>query len=206
MAIKNIIFDLGGVVLNLDQDKTLRAFKKLGAELESIHTDNTLFHDFEVGKIDAEYFVQTLFTHLKGNASREEIIAAWNSMLLDLPEERLTQIRALKPKYRLFLLSNTNTIHIDAVYAEHGKEVFEELFEIIYLSHEIGLRKPNVECYQYVLKHAGIKGSESVFVDDNKANIKGAKEAGLNTIWAKDPVDTWFFEELKKVDVLNLSN
>ena len=96
-------------------------------------------------------------------------------------------------------------MHIEAVYKEHGKEIFEELFEKIYLSHEIGLRKPNVECYHYVLKDAGIKGSESVFVDDNRANIKGADEAGINTIWAKEPLDKWFGIELKKVDVLQVN-
>jgi len=205
MAIKNIIFDLGAVVLNLDQEKTLRAFRRLGADLDELNHESSLFIDYEVGKIDTEFFLHSLMSRLKGNASKEQLIDAWNAMLLDLPSKRIELLRQIKKKYRLFLLSNTNNLHIEAVYKEHGKEIFEELFEKIYLSHEIGLRKPNVECYHYVLKDAGIKGSESVFVDDNRANIKGADEAGINTIWAKEPLDKWFGIELKKVDVLQVN-
>ncbi|MCF8254389.1 MAG: HAD family phosphatase [Bacteroidia bacterium] len=205
MAIKNIIFDLGAVVLNLDQEKTLRAFRRLGADLDELNYESSLFIDYEVGKIDTEFFLHSLMSRLKGNASKEQLIDAWNAMLLDLPPKRIELLRQIKKKYRLFLLSNTNNLHIEAVYKEHGKEIFEELFEKIYLSQEIGLRKPNVECYHYVLKDAGIKGSESVFVDDNRANIKGADEAGINTIWAKEPLDKWFGIELKKVDVLQVN-
>ncbi len=202
MAIKNIIFDLGGVVLNLDQQKTIRAFKKLGAELDQLNENSSLFTDFETGKIDANFFVDTLHTHLKGTASKEAIIHAWNSMLLELPSERVELIKTLKKDYQLILLSNTNSIHIDAVYQEHGKEVFENLFSKIFLSHEIGLRKPSVECYKHVLAAAEIKGEESIFIDDMPENIKGAGLAGIHTIWAKTPVDIWFLEELNKLQVV----
>jgi putative hydrolase of the HAD superfamily len=205
MAIKNLLFDLGAVVLNLDQEKTLRAFVKLGADLDEINMQGNLFTDFETGKISAEIFVQTLHTKLKGNVSKEEIVQAWNAMLLDLPPTRVDLLRQLKKKYRLLLLSNTNSIHIDAVYAEHGKEVFEELFEKIYLSHEIGHRKPDIDCYQFVLNDARIKGSETLFIDDNKSNIKGAEKAGINALWAHQPIDNWFLAELKKIDVLRIN-
>lgn len=199
MAIKNLIFDLGAVILNLDQDKTLRAFKRLGSDLDEVNMGSTLFTDFETGKVSADFFVQSLFTQLKGEASKEKIVAAWNAMLLDLPAHRIEMLMALKKKFRLFLLSNTNTIHIEAVYATHGKEVFEQVFEKIYLSHEIGLRKPKKECYEYVLQDAGIIGSETIFIDDNKGNIRGAEEAGIKTIWAKEPLDKWFLAELKSL-------
>jgi putative hydrolase of the HAD superfamily len=205
MAIKNIIFDLGGVVLNLDQEKTLRAFKRLGANLEELNLENSIFLDFETGKVDEDYFLQSIFTLLKGNASKEQITQAWNSMLLELPAHRVEIIKQLKSKYRLFLLSNTNIIHIKAVFEEHGKTIFEELFEKIYLSHEIGIRKPDVACYEYVLRDANLKGSETVFVDDNRMNIKGAESAGINTIWAKEPVDLWFIDTLRKTDVLKVN-
>lgn len=204
MAIKNLLFDLGAVVLNLDQEKTLRAFKRLGADLDMLNTESTLFTDFEIGKVTAENFVHTLQTKLKGNASKEEIIAAWNAMLLDLPTFRIDMLKELKKEYRLFLLSNTNSIHIESVYAEHGKQVFSDLFEKCYLSHEIGHRKPHVECYKFVLEDAKIKACETVFIDDNKANIKGAEQAGLNTIWAQRPLDNWFIPELKKTNVLKV--
>ena len=200
MAIKNIIFDLGGVVLNLDQEKTLRAFKRLGANLEELNLESSIFLDLETGKIEADYFLQTIFTMLKGEANKEQITQAWNSMLLELPPHRVEIIRQLKSKYRLFLLSNTNSIHINAVYEEHGKSIFEELFETVYLSHEIGIRKPDVACYEYVLSHAQLKGVETVFIDDNKSNLKGAEAAGMRTIWAKEPVDLWLIDALQKMD------
>jgi putative hydrolase of the HAD superfamily len=201
MVIKNLIFDLGAVILNLDQDKTLRAFKRLGSDLDEVHMTSSLFTEFETGKIKADYFIQSLFTLLKGEASKEQIVAAWNAMLLDLPPHRIDMLKELKKKYRLFLLSNTNTIHIEAVYGTHGKAVFEQVFEKIYLSHEIGLRKPKKECYEYVLQDANILGAETIFIDDNKGNIRGAEEAGIQTIWAKEPLDKWFLAELKSVVV-----
>ena len=149
-----------------------------------LNLENSIFLDFETGKVDEDYFLQSIFTLLKGNASKEQIAQAWNSMLLELPAHRVEIIKQLKSKYRLFLLSNTNSIHINAVFEEHGKTVFEELFEKIYLSHEIGIRKPDVACYEYVLRDANLKGSETVFVDDNRMNLKGAESAGINTIWA----------------------
>ncbi len=133
MAIKNLLFDLGAVVLNLDQEKTLRAFKRLGADLDMLNAESTLFTDFEVGKVSADFFVHSLQTKLKGNASKEEVITAWNAMLLDLPIFRIDMLKELKKEYRLFLLSNTNTIHIEAVYAAHGQELFTNLFEKCYL-------------------------------------------------------------------------
>ncbi len=205
MKIKNIIFDLGGVILNLDQDKTLRAFKRLGADLDELNEKLSIFKDFETGKIAAEFFMQTIFTGLKGNVSHAEIADAWNSMLLDLPPERIELLKKLKSRYRLFMLSNTNSLHIDDIYRVHGREVFEPLFEKIYLSHEIGLRKPDLDCYQYVLKDAGIIAGETVFIDDNKINIQGAELAGLKCIWAKVPLDTWFEQELKALEIMPIN-
>lgn len=201
MKIKNIIFDLGGVVLNLDQGKTLRAFKRLGLDLDEVNHEDPVFLDFEMGKIDDAYFLQTLFTLLKGNASKEQIIAAWNAMLLELPKPRVDYILGLKKNYRLFLLSNTNSLHIEAIYAEHGQEVFREMFERLFLSYEMGTRKPMVNIYQQVLKEANLIASETVFIDDSKLNIKGAQQAGLHTIWAQEPVDAWLSEALHELEV-----
>lgn len=200
MAIKNLIFDLGAVILNLDQDKTLRAFKRLGIDLDEINMNHSIFTDFETGKVDADYFIHSIQTFLKGNATKEQIIDAWNAMLLDLPTHRIEILKDLKTKYNLYLLSNTNTIHIDALFQEHGASIFDGIFEKIYLSHEIGYRKPNKNCYQFVLQDAGIIGAETIFIDDNKGNIRGAEDTGIKTIWAKEPLDKWFINELKKLD------
>lgn len=201
MRIKNIIFDLGGVVLDLDQGKTLRAFKRLGADLDEINHEDSIFIDYELGKVDEEFFLQSLFTILKGNASREQIKSAWNAMLLDLPTERIELLKHLKKHYRLFLLSNTNHTHIEEVYRAHGKEIFNELFEIQFLSFEMGSRKPMLACYQQVLVQADLKATECVFIDDSRINIKGAAQAGLHTILAHEPIGKWLGAELKKLEV-----
>jgi putative hydrolase of the HAD superfamily len=201
MKIKNIIFDLGGVVLNLDQGKTLRAFKRLGLDLDEVNHEHPLFIDFETGKIDEAYFLQSLFTLLKGNASIEQIKNAWNAMLLELPKPRVDYIIALKKNYRLFMLSNTNSTHIEAVYAEHGHEVFKQMFDRQFLSFEMGTRKPMLSIYQQALTEASLKASETVFIDDSKLNIKGAQQAGLHTIWAQEPVDAWLTQALKELAV-----
>jgi putative hydrolase of the HAD superfamily len=201
MRIKNIIFDLGGVVLDLDQGKTLRSFKRLGSDLDEINHEDSVFIDYELGKITEEFFMQSLFTYLKGNASREQIKDAWNAMLLDLPQERIELLRQLKKHYRLFLLSNTNHTHIEEVYRSHGKDIFNELFEIQFLSFEMGSRKPMLACYEQVLVQAEIKASESVFIDDSRINIKGATLAGLQTILANEPIGKWLGAELKKLEV-----
>lgn len=201
MRIKNIIFDLGGVVLDLDQGRTLRAFKRLGTDLDEINHEDSVFIDYELGKIDEAYFLQSLFTYLKGDASKEQIKDAWNAMLLDLPKERIELLRQLKKHYRLFLLSNTNHTHIEEVYRAHGKEIFDELFEIQFLSHQMGSRKPMLACYQQVLDQAEIKAEESVFIDDSRINIKGAQQAGLHTILANEPIGKWLGAELKKLEV-----
>lgn len=205
MPIKNIVFDLGGVVLNLDQERTLNAFGKLGANLDELNASSNLLTVFETGKVHADHFLATLQGVLPEGVEKSQILESWNAMLLDLPDFRVDQLRALKSKYRLFLLSNTNSLHIEAVYATYGNTLFEELFERIYLSHEMGLRKPNVECYQFVIQDAGIKACETVFVDDSIQNLKGAETAGMNTILAKEPLDKWFDTELRKMDVLSVS-
>ena len=201
MRIKNIIFDLGGVVLDLDQGRTLRAFKRLGTDLDEINHEDSVFIDYELGKIDEAYFLQSLFTYLKGNATKEQIKEAWNAMLLDLPKERIELLRQLKKYYRVFLLSNTNHTHIEEVYRAHGKEIFDELFEIQFLSFEMGTRKPMLACYKQVLDQAELNAEESVFIDDSRINIKGAQQAGLHTILAHEPIGKWLGAELKKLEV-----
>lgn len=204
MAIKTLIFDLGGVVLNLDQDRTLRAFRRLGADLDNLNEQTTLFTDFETGKITATTFIDHLEIILKGEASRKQIADAWNAMLLDLPAQRVALLKELKKKYRLLLLSNTNSLHMDAIFEENSRQVFEEVFDKLYLSYEIGLRKPNAACYNYVLNDAGISAQESVFIDDSRANIRGAESAGIRSILAMQPVDQWLINALKQIKPLQV--
>jgi putative hydrolase of the HAD superfamily len=201
--ITTIILDLGGVILNLDQDKTLRNFKRLGLDLEDINIDSDLFKDFEKGLLNEEDFRQTIKTKLKGNISDEQIDEAWNSMLLDVPAERLDIIKQLKQNFNIYLLSNTNAIHINYFinyFAQnHGNEDWNNLFDKIFYSYEIGLRKPDAEFFDFVLKNIGSHASECIFIDDSKLNIKAAENSGIHTIWAKEPLSTQTLEEIKNI-------
>ncbi|MFY8021946.1 MAG: HAD family hydrolase [Bacteroidia bacterium] len=207
--IKNIIFDLGGVILNLDQERTIRAFKKLGADLDELNAQSSIFKDFETGKTDEEYFIHYLKTTLKGTVETDQILRAWNAMLLDMPKQRVELIQSLKGKYKLFLFSNTNTLHMKEILGFTdkilGKGVFTGLFDKMYLSYEMGLRKPNPDSFHALMKDAGLKGFETVFIDDSKINLKGATEAGLHTIWAREPFDTWALKEIQAIKNLQMN-
>lgn len=201
--ITTIIFDLGGVILNLDQDRTLRAFNKLGADLDLMNDVSTVFKDFETGRISADDFRNAIITHLKGNVTAAQVDDAWNAMLLDLPVERLTMLENLRKKYRVFLLSNTNSIHIDAfnlyLKQHHPSLDWFGLFDKVYYSYQIGLRKPDTNIYEFVLNENNLKPHECLFIDDMKANLNGANNIGLHTIWAKNPLDNDMIKEINSL-------
>lgn len=157
--IKNIIFDLGGVLLNLDIRKTQNAFIELGmVEFKAHYThakQSGLFDLFDCGKITANEFRAELKKHLPLSVTDKQIDFAWNAMLLDLPLIRLELLQNLSKKYRLFLLSNTNEIHVHAFssYLKKitGKSNFSSYFENWYYSCNIGMRKPNADIFEYAL-------------------------------------------------------
>ena len=186
---KNIIFDLGGVILNIDYNLTANAFKKLGIEnyndLYTQFNQISLFDDLEIGKISPNFFRTKIKELCKINISDTEIDNAWNAMLLDFPKERLDLLNKLKNKYRLFLLSNTNEIHL-IDYQNQLQEKFNinnlgEFFEKEYYSHIVGLRKPNKEIFEMVLNENKLNASETLFIDDSIQHIEGAKLVGINT-------------------------
>jgi FMN phosphatase YigB (HAD superfamily) len=181
--IKNIIFDFGDVFLNLDKEAPYKAFQSFG--LSKWHEDiQQINEQFEVGKITPEEFLNG-FQKFMPNASIIKIKEAWNSMLLDFPEERLDFLEHLSKKYRLFLLSNTDAIHIESFEESHGQNfanAFYQCFEKIYFSFEIGLRKPNTDCFQHVLNNHHLIPKETLFVDDRKDNCETATALGLN-VW-----------------------
>lgn len=187
-AIKNILFDLGGVLFHIDYQKSIDAFKALGvSDFETHftqHQQNDLFDAFETGKVSAADFINAL-KPLIPHCREEEIIAAWNAMLIGLPKENLELLKQLSQKYRLFLLSNANEIHIEFVNAslqqQHGIENINHYFEKAYYSQEIGMRKPHKATFDWVMKDAGIKAEETLFIEDTAQHIAGAKCAGLKT-------------------------
>jgi glucose-1-phosphatase len=188
--IKNILLDLGGVLLNLSFAKTEEAFAQLGLADFNKHFTLTnytpLFEEFEIGAVDKSEFLAHFKKQTGSNAEDAAIIDAWNSMLLDFPKERITWLDSLSSRYRVFLYSNTNAFHYDAFQQRftesHPGKPFDEYFEKAYYSHLLGKRKPHPESYTYLLQDAGLQAGDTLFIDDNLPNIEGANQAGLQTI------------------------
>lgn len=190
-GIKNIIFDLGGVILNIDYKLTAKAFEKLGFhnfdDTYSQQKQLGLFDDLETGKISKKGFLDQIKAYLPGHVTDKDITSAWNAMLLNLPKERVKHLNTLKHKYRIFLLSNTNQIHEEAfsklILKENGIHSFDEIFERVYYSHKIGFRKPNKDCFQYVMESNKLNPNETLFVDDSIQHVEGANKLGIKTIF-----------------------
>ncbi len=187
MEIRNIVFDLGGVLLNINYDLTIDQFKKLGVrDFDSIFNQASqvmLFDRFDKGAISPEDFRDEL-RRISGLAARDyEIDQAWNAMLLDLPARRLALLEMVRKRYRIFLLSNTNAIHYPAysegLFKKYGFTDLEELFEKQYLSYKIGMRKPDREIFDFVLEENGLRAEETLFIDDTFQHVEGARKAGL---------------------------
>ncbi len=194
---KNIIFDFGGVILNIDYNLTINAFKKLGINnfdtLYSQARQSHLFDKFEKGEISPGEFRTQINTFLTKKLKNEEINSAWSAMLLNLPTARLTFLEKLGKKHRLFLLSNTNEIHIAEFTKRMKKEnqysLWEKIFEKKYFSSKIGMRKPDAVTFEHVLNSNRLKANETLFVDDSLENIEGANRVGLNTYLLKKGED-----------------
>ncbi|MEO9893079.1 HAD family phosphatase [Aurantibacter sp.] len=182
--IKNIIFDFGDIFINLDKQIIFREAEKFGGTMELMPKLHQINNEFEVGAISPQGFVDAL-QEVYPKASTEEIEKIWNGMLLDFPDYRLEFICNLanENNYRLFLLSNTNAMHIPFLAQRWGKEKynqFKNCFEKFYLSHEMQLRKPNAEIFEYVLNENGLKAEETFFIDDTKENTDAAEKLGIS--------------------------
>lgn len=185
--VEAIIFDLGGVILDIDIRKTNEAFRNLGFEsideYFGLGHAGYFFRDYEDGTIGDEEFVEKVRQIVGEKVSREEVIRAWNALLGEFPEERIQYLEKLKAHYRIFLFSNTNGIHLKAF-----KEIFErsnagrnldELFEKAYYSHLEGFRKPDTRGFHHIIKENSLDAAQTVFVDDALINVEAARDAGL---------------------------
>lgn len=188
-----IIFDFGGVLINLSYQRTIDAFVALGLnnfeELYSQANQENLFDDFETGKVSAQYFVNRLLDYLPSHTTPNKVVAAWNAMILDVPQSTIDLLDALSAKKRLFLLSNTNEIHIPKAFNEWRKTsplMPANFFEKVYLSHEINMRKPNAEIFEFVCNENELDPNRTLFIDDSIQHIEGAKWIGLHTYHLKE--------------------
>jgi|TARA_B110000879_G_scaffold201285_1_gene276233 HAD superfamily hydrolase (TIGR01509 family) len=195
---KTIIFDLGAVILNINYENTIDEFTKLGVKnaetFYSKKVQTELFNKIETGKISNNEFLKALQKETK-NAKIKQVKIAWNAMLLDLPKERLQLIKKLKNNHTIYLLSNTNSIHINAFKEELGNKKwleFCELFDKMYLSHELGLRKPDAKIFEYILNEQKLKAEDVFFIDDSPQHIASAKKLGINCHHLLDNEDITF--------------
>ena len=181
--LKNIIFDFGDIFINLDKEATVNALAQLGVSEISEETVRVC-QQYEMGMLSTKSFLD--FFEGKFQISSEKLIAAWNAILLDFPEHRLLFLQELakNANYNLFLLSNTNELHISWIQENWGMRLyntFKNCFGYFYLSHEMRMRKPNANIFEYVLKKHSLVPKETLFIDDTQENIDAAKLLGIQT-------------------------
>lgn len=195
MNIKTIIFDLGGVIIDLDELATTRAFAKLsGLSSEQVIQDylqNPIFKQYEKGLISDTDFRAGINQFLNTNLSDHEIDHAWNAMLGDIPGERLELLTELRKSHQVLILSNTNSIHEKAfnqiLKQGCGANSMHEFADQVFFSHELHMRKPDTEIYTKVLELASMHAAECLFLDDKKENLTGAASVGINTLHITHP-------------------
>ena len=202
-GIKNIIFDLGGVIINLDNRRTEEAFTALGVKNFREYFGHgfaaSFFKDYEVGKISDQEFIRSV-RQLGGlgHVTEQAIIDSWNALLLDFPAERIKLLKDLRKSYRLFLFSNTNALHLAALReiwtGTFGSGSLEDCFEKTYYSHLMGMRKPDPESFGFILKENDLIGKETLFVDDAIVNVEGAEQAGLKGLFLRPGISLMDFQ------------
>ncbi|MEM6252392.1 MAG: HAD family phosphatase [Cyanobacteria bacterium P01_D01_bin.156] len=188
--IDNFIFDLGGVIVNLDYGLTIQAFSELvGYDITRQYSQQSqadIFSQFEVGSISATEFRQGLMDLLKFEASDDAINHAWSALILDFLPERVALVRQLAQRKRIFLLSNINELHLatsDLKFTEAmGTGTLADQFERAYYSHLVGDRKPNTSIFQRVINENNLDPAKTLFLDDTAHNLVGAQQVGLQTL------------------------
>jgi len=182
-GIKNIIFDFGDIFINLDKIRAIKSTLEL-FELSELTPEMIQINmNYEKGEITTEAFIK-YYTTAYPNISKTKIIESWNCMLLDFPLHRLEFIKKVSKKYHCFLLSNTNELHIDWIKNDWGMELYNEFkncFEQFYLSHEMNMRKPDANIYEFVLNENNLIASETLFIDDTKDNTDTTTKLGIHS-------------------------
>ena len=193
--IKNIILDLGGVILDLDFESSINEFKKLGitgiVDLYQIPEEYPFFKQFEKGMISPDQLRGEIRNATGNNLSDEEIDYAWNIISVGFSKESIDTVLKLNQQFRLFLLSNTNAIHEiyynNQLHEEHGIKNLTEIFEKVYYSHDLHMRKPDAEIFEFVLHDSQLISEETLFVDDTLVHIETASSLGIKTYHLAPP-------------------
>ncbi len=191
--VQTIIFDFGAVLLAINESLTWKEFEKLGAK-KSLREQRSVFCAFEKGEISHDEFLINLEPHFEAKIFRPDLVKAWNALLISpVQSEIITFLKALKHRYTLLLLSNTNALHIKKVRELSGPfryGQFTKQFDRVYYSHEIGMRKPEKQIFDKVIADNALIPSECLYIDDKKENIEGGEAAGFKTWHFRPSVDT----------------
>ncbi|MCB0804612.1 MAG: HAD family phosphatase [Bacteroidales bacterium] len=194
--IKTILFDFGGVILNIDHHRLEQAFGKLGIEnFEELYgraKQSPIFQQLEKGEISAGEFRSKLIQLANLQISDIKLDETWNAIILDFPPQRIELLQELKSKYRLLLLSNTNIIHYDHYMDMFTKKFgfdFNGLFDEVYWSFQIGMRKPDPDPYLHIINDKKLDPNQMLFIDDTFANIKIARQLGIHAHFLEQGMD-----------------
>ncbi|NQY05785.1 MAG: HAD-IA family hydrolase [Flavobacteriaceae bacterium] len=185
--IKNIIFDFGDVFINLNKQVIHGNLNQYNAD-ELPASFKTWCQEYEIGALSTAQFldkINTLFPEI----TTADFIDIWNEILLDFPKHRMDFLKEMNTNYRCFMLSNTNEMHLNWIINDWGEALFQEFkncFEVFYLSHEIGMRKPIQEIFEFVLNENNLIASETLFIDDTQENTDAASKLGIH-VWTIDP-------------------
>jgi putative hydrolase of the HAD superfamily len=196
MAIKNVVFDLGGVIIDLDTQRAFRRFEEIGIgnarELLDPYEQKGIFLELENGTIDAESFRRKLSDYVGRELTGEDITYAWMGFMADVPQYKLDYLAELRKKYKVYILSNTNPVVMSwlksGVFSPAGKPL-AVYCDKVYTSFEIGLTKPDPRIFEFMLADAGITPAETLFVDDGERNIKTALSLGMYTCHPRNGED-----------------
>ena len=195
--IRNIVFDFGGVVCNIDFKLSELKFRELGFTgfnpSYSFEESEDVFRKIEGGKISIPDFIAVLKKHLRAGTTDEEVLLAWNAMIMDLPSQRVKLLEEIKKSYRIFILSNSNEIHyhkyLEDFNKTYGYASFGDLFEKTWFSFQIHLQKPAKEIFEYIILDGSLKAGETLFIDDSFQHIEAAAAVGLRTFHLQPPME-----------------
>ncbi|RLD35428.1 MAG: HAD family phosphatase [Bacteroidetes bacterium] len=194
-SIETIIFDFGGVVIDIDPQITVKKLQELGFEdvskFQSSEFIDDIVRKFERGIFTPEVFRERIRAFLGMDITDQQLDDAWNALIYDIPAERIEILEQVKENYKMLLLSNSNEIHYDLYVRDlqlrFGYREFDELFHKAYFSFDTHLSKPDSEAYEFIMYQHDLNPAKTLFIDDNEENIKTAKRLGLKTYLLKKP-------------------
>jgi putative hydrolase of the HAD superfamily len=195
-VIKNIIFDMGGVIVDVQLNRAIEKFEAMGVanagELIDASHHKGIFMDFEKGNVNIEQFGKMLSNHVGKEISQTDIAEAWKSMISTPPAYKMDYIRNLRKSYRLFILTNNNPVIIGWACSKGftpSGDSMADYFDKLYVSYQMKCTKPDLKIYRMLIEDAGINPAETLFIDDSECNLVPARETGMQTLLVENGSD-----------------